>query len=229
MKTIRFRVPAAQAFFAFLWLFPLAARVVAADKSPSERWEADIRAFEAADQKSPPPQGAILFIGSSSIRRWETLAEDFPQHKVINRGFGGSQISDCVCFADRIVIPYQPKLIVFRAGGNDINAGKTPEQVVADFQTFVAKVHAKLPETRIAFMSLSASPARWANVERESKANRLIREYVASQKNVDYIDTCDVMLGPDGKPREELFVKDRLHPNAAGYKLWVPIVRRHLP
>ena len=227
MNTI-VRSPAGRAAVAAFVVFTLAARLVAADPSPSQRWEKAILAFEAADKKSPPPQGAVLFIGSSGIALWKTLAQDFPEHKVINRGFGGSQIADSVYYADRIVIPYRPRLIVLRAGSNDIHAGKTPEQVLADFTAFVEKVRAKLPDTRIAFMTINPSPARWKNVEREKKANRLIQEYVAAHKNLDYIDSFSPMLGPDGKPRDELYVKDRLHCNAAGYKLWTEIVRPHL-
>lgn len=196
--------------------------------SPSERWEKEIQAFEAADKKIPPPQGAILFIGASTIRLWKTLEQDFPEHQIINRGFGGSQIADSVYYADRIVIPYMPRLIVLRAGGNDINAGKSPEQVSEDFQAFVDKVRAKLPETRIAFISNTPSPARWSQVEQQKKANQLIKDYVTSHRNLDYIDIFDAMLGADNKPREELFVKDQLHCSPEGYKLWTSIVRPHL-
>jgi len=203
---------------------------VALAAEPAEnRFEKEIRAFELADAKRPPPQGAILFIGSSGIRLWKSLAQDFPDHQVINRGFGGSHISDSVYFADRIVIPYKPKMIVFRAGSNDINAGKSPEQVAADFRAFVDKVRAALPETRIVFMSINPSPIRVANMDRERRANELIQAYVASQPNMDYIDIFTPMLGADGKPRPELYIIDRLHPNAEGYKLWTKITEPHLP
>jgi lysophospholipase L1-like esterase len=198
-------------------------------KVGSERWEADIKKFEAADRENPPPQGAILFTGASSIRLWETLARDFPEHKVINRGFGGSQMSDAVAFADRIVIPYKPKMIIIQAGGNDINAGKSPEQVLADFKVFVEKVHAALPYVKIAYMSINASPRRWEQVEQQTKANKLVKDYVAANKNLDYIDIWDSVLGPDGKPRDDMFVADRLHPSPEGYKARTAIVRKHLP
>jgi lysophospholipase L1-like esterase len=197
----------------------LVCQLPAADNAGSERWQGAIAAFEAADKASPPPQDAILFIGSSTIVRWKTLAQDFPEHPVINRGFGGSQIADSVFYADRIVIPYRPRLIVLRAGGNDIHAGKSPEQVADDFQAFVARVRAKLPEVRIAYMPINASPLRWANVEREKQANELIKAYIAAGKNLDYIDAFEATLGADGKPREDLFVKDRLHFNDEGYKI----------
>jgi lysophospholipase L1-like esterase len=199
-----------------------------APKSPSERWEKEIRAFEAADKKQPPPEGAVLFTGASGIRMWKTLAEDFPDQKVINRGFGGSEMADSVYFADRIVIPYKPRLIVIQAGGNDINGGKSPEQVLADFKAFVEKVRAKLPEVRIAYLSMNPSPSRWAQRDKQQKGNQLIGEYIAAGKNLDYIDFWDAMLGPDGQPRADLFIQDRLHNNAAGYKIRADIVRPHL-
>ncbi len=199
------------------------------DQSASKRWEKDIEAFEAADKKSPPPQGAVLFIGSSSIRLWTTLAQDFPDTKTINRGFGGSELIDSVYFADRIVIPYKPRLIVLFAGTNDIAGGKKPEQVAADFQAFVKKVSAALPDTRIAFLSISPAPIRWSQADKQKEANRLIRKFIeANNKKLDYIDLWDQFLGPDGKPREDLFRADRLHNNTAGYKIRADVVRPYL-
>jgi lysophospholipase L1-like esterase len=177
----------------------------------TNRWDADIAAFEAKDRTNPPPKGAILFIGSSSIRLWKTLALDFPEHKVINRGFGGSETGDSVHFADRIVLPYRPRLVVMYAGGNDINAGKTPEQVAGNFKAFVEKVQAKLPHTRIAYISIAPNPARWAQVERVKRANELIRHFTKTNSNLTFIDVFPHMLGEDGQPRPEIFVEDRLH------------------
>ena len=211
--------------FLFVTMSLVAQEKKAADPS---RFEEAIKAYEAADKTNPPPEGGILFTGASSIRLWKTLAEDFPEHKVINRGFGGSQLSDNIHYADRIVIPYKPKLIVIQAGGNDINAGKTPETVVADFKTYVEKVRAKLPEVRIAYMSINPSPARWSQLEQQRKANKLVKEYIASGKNLDYIDIWDSVLGSDGQPREELFIADKLHPSAEGYKIRTALVRPHL-
>jgi lysophospholipase L1-like esterase len=219
-----------------LWSWPAAANAQATAEKPAakapntspERWEKDIRAFEEADRTTPPPKGAILFIGASSVRRWTTLAQDFPEYPVINRGFGGSHLGDSLYYADRIVIPYKPKLIVLNAGGNDINAGKTPERVFADFKAFVEKVRSELPDARIAFLSLSPSPSRWAQAEKQQAANRLVKEYILAGKNLDYIELWDQFLGPDGKPREDLFVEDRLHNNAEGYKIRAAVVRPNL-
>lgn len=211
-----------------LLLFVCAPALFAADPTPALKWEKAIQAFEAADRMNPPPQDAILFIGSSSIRLWKTMAKDFPQHKVINRGFGGSQIADATTYADRIIAPYKPRLIVLGAGGNDIHAGKTAEQVAADFRAFVEKVRELLPDVRIAFFSINPAPARAAEVENVRRANQLIKAYIAYGKNLDYINIFDAFLGPDGQPREDLFVADRLHPNAAGYDIRAELTRVHL-
>lgn len=196
--------------------------------SPSAKWENDIRAFEAADRVSPPPKGAILFIGSSTIRMWESLASDYPTYRTINRGFGGSEVADSVYFADRVVIPYAPRLIVLNAGTNDINNGKSPEQVAADFQAFVAKVRKALPKTRIAYLAIQPAPSRWDQAPRQSEANRLIRSFIARGRNLDYIEVWDQYLGADGTPDPAYYLPDRLHGNAAGYQIRADVVRPHL-
>jgi len=199
-----------------------------AAKTGSARFEKEIAAYEAADKTNPPPVGAIEFTGASGIRMWKTLEKDYPEYKVFNRGFGGCETADCVYFAERIVIPYKPKLIVIQAGGNDINAGKSPEQVAADFKAFVEKVRAKLPDVRIAYLSMNPSPSRWAQREKQQKGNALIKAYIGAGKNLDYIDFWGAMLGPDGLPREDLFIADKLHNNEAGYKIRAEVVRPHL-
>ena len=195
---------------------------------PADKWQSEIAAFEAADKTNPPPQGAILFIGSSSIRLWKSLAQDFPQHQVINRGFGGSQIIDSVNYAQRIILPYRPRLVVLYAGGNDINSGKSPEQVFTHFQAFVKKIHAALPETRVAYISIAPNPARWAQVEKVRAANDLIAGYARGNPKLTFINVFPHMLGEDGQPRPEIFVEDRLHMNARGYALWTKIVAPYL-
>lgn len=196
----------------------------AQEKFPANRFEGEIKAFEEADKKSPPPEHAILFVGASGIKLWKTLEKDFPDHQVINRGFGGSQIADAIYFADRIVIPYKPKTIVLQSGGNDINAGKTPEQIAEGFRLFVEKVRGKLPEVRILFMSLQPSPARWTQAEKQKQTNALILKQIQAGKNMAYIEAYDAFLNSDGKPRDELFVADKLHHNEAGYKIRTKLV-----
>ena len=187
-------------------------------------FEKEILAFEAADRTNPPPTGGTLFIGSSSIRLWKTLAEDFPGQRLLNRGFGGSQIIDSVRYLRRIVLPYKPKLIVMYAGGNDINGGKTPERVFVDYLRFVTNVQAALPETRIAYIAIAPNPARWSQVEQVRTANKLIEAHTRTDARLAFIDVFSKMLGADGQPRPDIFVADRLHMNAEGYKLWRGIV-----
>jgi len=202
----------------------LSRTLLAQDKNPSARFEPEIKAFEEADKKAPPKEGAILFVGASGIKLWKTLEKDFPDHRVINRGFGGSQIADAIHFADRIVIPYKPKTILLQSGGNDINAGKSPEQVAEDFRLFVEKVRGKLPDVRILFMSLQPSPARWSQAEKQKQTNALIKKQIEAGKNMAYIEAYEAFLTADGKPREELFVADKLHHNEAGYKIRTQLV-----
>jgi|ERR1043166_5856528 lysophospholipase L1-like esterase len=197
-------------------------------KPSSSSFEKEIAAFEASDRTDPPPQNAILFIGSSSIRMWKSLAADFPDRKVINRGFGGSQIIDSAHYADRIVIPYHPKLIVFYAGGNDINAGKSAEQVFDEFKIFVARVRAALPEARIDYISSAPNPRRWEQVERVKKLNGLIADYCRMHRGMVFINVFPHMLGPDGQPKPDIFLDDRLHMNAKGYAIWREIVGPYL-
>jgi lysophospholipase L1-like esterase len=200
--------------------------VPAQTRTGSARWEHAIEAFEASDRTNPPPQHAILFIGSSALRLWKGLARAFPDKPVINRGFGGSEITDSIAFAPRIVFPYRPREIVFYAGDNDLAAGKSPEQVLADFKTFVRTVHEKLPETRIAFISIKPSPVRWRLKQKILAANRQIAALQGD--HVVFIDIFSKMLGPDGNPRKELFRRDGLHPDAQGYKVWAEAIRPFL-
>ncbi len=193
------------------------------------RWEKEIAAFEQRDRTNPPPQGAVLFIGSSTIRLWATLATDFPEQPVINRGFGGSEIVDSTHFAGRILFPYAPKAVFFRAGGNDIVAGKSPEAVFDDFKEFVATVHARLPATDIFFISWNFTIARWQNRDKETVLNDLVKKYALEIPHLKYIEASAIALGADGKPRPELFREDGLHFNAAGYKLLIETVRPFLP
>jgi lysophospholipase L1-like esterase len=193
------------------------------------RWEKAIAAYEAEDKVNPPPKRQIVFVGASTIVRWKSLAEDFPEHKIINRGFGGSQIADSAHFAGRVIIPYAPRAVFLRAGGNDLNAGKSVEQVFADYKNFVAKVHSKLPETDIYFISLSPSISRWKQADKEKQLNQLVKEFSAGRPHLKYIETYEMVLGADGQPRPELFVEDKLHFSPEGYKLLVERVRPHLP
>jgi len=142
------------------------------------KWEKEISAYERMDATNPPAKGCYVFIGSSTIGRWKTLVQDFPGAPVVNRGFGGSEIVDSTHFAPRIVFPYEPKMVFLRAGGNDLWAGKSVDQVFADYKEFVETVHGKLPETKVVFISLSPSLARWTQHEKEKALNVLVTDYI---------------------------------------------------
>ncbi len=182
------------------------------------RWESAIQAFEKGDRESPPPRGEIVFVGSSTIRMWK-LEESFSGLKVINRGFGGSQVADSARFADRIITPYKPRIVVVYAGGNDLEAGKTPEQVLSDFRELAGKVHAALPRTRVAYISIRSTTKRLGRDPQVRRVNELIREHAGKDERLRFIDVDSKMRGPDGQPRADLELADGVHLNADGYKL----------
>lgn len=203
-----------------LWLpAPALAQAAAEDK-----WAAAMQAFAAQDAEAPPARGGIVFVGSSSIRLWN-LGTAFPGQPVINRGFGGSQIIDAVRHVDLLVLKHAPKTVVLYAGDNDLAAGKTPAQVLADFKAFVAKVHGALPQARIAFVGIKPSLARWKIVDKVREANRLVRAACDADDRLGFIDVDGPMLGYDGKPRADLFVADGLHLSPKGYALWTTLTR----
>lgn len=188
------------------------------------RWEKSIATFEDWDRKNSPPANAVLFVGSSSIVGWST-AEAFSQHAVINRGFGGSHISEVTHYFDRVVAPYRPAVVVLYAGDNDIAAGLSAEQVAADFAAFVARFRGKFRETPIVFLSIKPSPARWEHWPTARAANRLIATLCEKQPGLRFVDVAAPMLDENGQPRAELYVADRLHLSAPGYAAWEAVLR----
>lgn len=202
-----------------LGLFCCSSIGLAQTAPPTDKWEKSIAQFEAQDQKSPPPQDAVLFVGSSSIRLWD-LAQAFPDLATINRGFGGSQMSDVVRYARRIITAYKPRLIVLYEGDNDLAAKETPEQVAADFDQLLKIVRADLPTTPLVVIGAKPSHKRWAMIEQQRQLNRLLAERCAKDGHATFLDVEKPMLGADGQPKANLFRDDDLHLNAEGYKLW---------
>lgn len=186
-------------------------------------WQEEILGIEQRELLQPMPAGGILFTGSSSIRLWQTLAEDFSGVELANRGFGGSQISDLVAYFDRVVMPGSPRQIVIYAGTNDLNDGEPAEQVLADFATLCGMIERALPGTRIAFISCAPNPARWEQRPVQENFNALAAVYCA-RRGYDFIDVWTPMLGDDGLPSRDIYVEDKLHMNAAGYALWREVV-----
>jgi lysophospholipase L1-like esterase len=192
------------------------------------KWRAELTRLEESDRQNPPAKGGVLFIGSSSIKLWHTLTEDFPGTKVINRGIGGSQLSDSILLADRIVTPHKPTTVVLYAGENDLVRGKTPRQVLEGYKAFLARIHRTLPATKIAFISIKPSPARESLLPAIAEANGLIKAYTSSDSRLTYIDVFTPMLNSGGRPRSELFAADGLHLNREGYNLWKSLIAPYL-
>jgi lysophospholipase L1-like esterase len=194
-------------------------------KAPDfDRWESEIKAIEKRLADKPPPENPILFVGSSTIRRWD-LAKSFPDLGAVNVGFGGSQTADATHFAPRIVLRYKPRLIVFYSGDNDLASGKTPETVAADFKEFVAVVHKDLPKIKIVLVSVKPTPLRWKLFDAQKKTNALLEAYCKTDDTLGFVDVVKPMLGEDGKPKKDLFVEDRLHLSDEGYKVWTGILK----
>ena len=185
------------------------------------RFAQRVDAYEAADKTSPPPAGAILLAGDSQFDRWKTFTEDLPGYTVINRGIDSFRTDDLIQYVDRLVIRYKPRLVVLHVGGNDIHRGKTPEQLVADTKTLIAKIRAGLPGVPIAWSSITPGPGRWDEAPQRKAANALVKAWIATEKGLSFIDLWDAMLTKDGQPREDIWVADRVHPNHDGYLIRV--------
>jgi lysophospholipase L1-like esterase len=193
-------------------------------------WEPTIRKFEEADRANPPKRDSIVFTGSSSIVKWNTLGEDMKPLEVVNRAFGGSQYTDVDQYANRIVVAYHPRAVVVYAGDNDLaaNSPKTPESVANDCKQFVQIVRAGSPETFIYVMSIKPSKLRWNEWPKMQAANKLIQDFVRTQKRVEYIDVATPMFDAQGNLPADLFVADGLHPTPKLYALWTSIIRPRL-
>ncbi|MBT2323173.1 GDSL family lipase [Variovorax paradoxus] len=193
------------------------------------RWQSELAAFARADKEHPPAEGGVLFVGSSTIRFWTKLAQDFPQLPVvINRGFGGSTMADCSYFVRELVVRYKPRHVLVYAGDNDLAEGHTPLQVLESFARFTNTLRAELPDARISYISIKPSPSREKLLPQMRETNNIIGAYLNRLPNSDYIDIYTPMLGTDGRPRAELFRGDMLHLNDEGYRLWRSVIAGHL-
>lgn len=195
----------------------------------ASKWHSSMAAFANADREHPPPADGVLFVGSSTIRLWSSLAQDFRQLPVvINRGFGGSTMADCDYFARELVTRYRPRQVLVYAGDNDLAEGRTPAQVLENFVNFVKVVRSELPSARIAYISIKPSPARAALLPRVREANQLLASYVRNLENGEYIDIFTPMMNASGSPRAELYGTDHLHMNEKGYAVWQSVIAGHL-
>jgi lysophospholipase L1-like esterase len=200
---------------------------VSAMPAGAASFEENIAAFAAADREHAPPTGGILFVGSSSIRLWNDLEKQFGP-SIIKRAVGGSKMSDCTRYLDRLVFPYKPRQVVVYAGDNDLAEGIPPEDILISFQKFVDGVQRELPSTRISYISIKPSPARARLIPKIRETNHLIQNYTALHEKLDFIEVFKAMLDSEGQPRADLFRADALHLNEAGYTLWRKIIAQHV-
>jgi lysophospholipase L1-like esterase len=201
---------------------------VSQDSNKFAKWKKPIAAFEARDEKTPPPVNCLLFVGSSSIRMWK-LEDFWPDQATINNGFGGSTLADSIHFFDRVIAPYQPKAVILYAGDNDINKGLDAEETFEDFRTLSGRIRDKFPEAKILYLAIKPSRARWKIWPEMEKANRLIAEHCSRSRNLVFVDTAAPMLeDTEGPPNKKWFVEDGLHLSDYGYRVWTELVQRAL-
>lgn len=210
--------------FAFISFF------LSAQAQRNLKFESEIRAFEHLDSIEKPATGQILLYGSSTMRLWRSYAQDLTGYRVVNRGFGGSEMSDAIYFFDRVVTPLQPSLILLYEGDNDLsNGNKTPEQVYEDFKTFMALVEEKCPDTKVAVYSLRPSVARVKTMPEQRRVNAALKKYCRKhRKKAFYIDVYQMLLTESGQPNPEYLAADMLHLNEKGYAVWTKATRDFL-
>lgn len=195
-------------------------------ETASKWYEPEIRAFESADRASPPEPGMVLFVGSSSIRMWSTLAADMAPARVLNRGFGGSKTGEVLEVFGRIVAPYELRAIVYYCGDNDLGTeNKDAEGTAVGFIEFEKRARAMWPEVEVMYIAIKPSIARWSNWEAMKRANEIVRGYCERTDGATFLDIATPMLGADGSPDPALFASDGLHLNAKGYEVWTGVVR----
>lgn len=183
------------------------------------QWEPAIKRFEEKDGGNASP-GAILFTGSSSIAKWQDVGIYFPGHRVLNRGFGGSQFSDLLYYLDRVVMACKPSKVFIYEGDNDLAAGESPEAVMAEARQVRERIAKALPGVHVVFISVKPSPARWELKPEYVQLNRMLRDYAAQTDHTEFADVWAPMLDEKGHVYKHIFVSDSLHMNAGGYAIW---------
>ncbi len=204
----------------FLLLFQLVIFNPVLAQDP-HRFQAEIDVYKASSETFAPAGDRILFTGSSTIRLWPDLRADFPGFNVMNRGFGGSHMSDLLFYADTLIMPYKPDWIFIYEGDNDLASGKTAEEILAAAGELITRIRQKLPGTRICFMAAKPSLARWNLKDNYLDFNRLLKKFVRRYRHVYLLDMWNKMLDPGGKPMADIFVADGLHMNRKGYDIWM--------
>jgi lysophospholipase L1-like esterase len=193
------------------------------------KFEKEIINFERADSINPPDKQQVLFIGSSSIRLWRDFSERFKDYAVINRGFGGAELSDITRYAHRIIIPYRPSKVFIYGGDNDIGGNQSSEQIFMEFVELFNLLSTKLPGTRFYFISVKPSPRRWKYITQLQDVNKKISDFIKEQHcSWTFIDVYHPMLGEDGLPKANIFLPDKIHLNSKGYDIWEKLIKEHM-
>jgi lysophospholipase L1-like esterase len=201
-----------------------------ADAQPNKPFYNDIQNFKKQDSIDPPPQHAVLFVGSSSFTKWKDAQDYFPGTKIINRGFGGSSLPDVIRYAGDIIFPYNPKQVVIYCGDNDfvMSDTVTADVVISRVKKLFQLIRNKLPDANIAYVSIKPSPSRLRFMPKVEAANKAIKDFLALQKNTAFVDVYPLMLGEDGRPIPSIFLGDSLHMNAKGYAIWKKAIGPYL-
>lgn len=190
-----------------------------------DRFEQEIQQFEVTDKQKMPPEGAVLFTGSSSIRLWQELEKDFEPVPVINRGFGGSTLPEVIHYAERAVFKYKPSLIVLYCGENDIAEGDAPPVVFQHFKKFIGETEKNLEGTPVIFISAKPSPSHWNQWREMQQFNSMVKQFAENRPNLRYVEVSGVMMGKDGQPDPAIFTEDKLHMNRQGYERWLKVLK----
>lgn len=190
----------------------------------------DIEAFKKEDQSSFPQKGSILFVGSSSFTNWKDVQKDFPTYKIINRGFGGSSLTDLIRYAPTVIYPYQPKQVVIYCGENDFvsSTNANADTVFMRFSQLFGMIRRELPKAHILFVSIKPSPSRAKYMPEMVKANALIKSFLKKKTKTGFVDVYNKMLLTDGSPMTNIFLGDKLHMNRTGYDIWQKAILPHL-
>ncbi|WP_159523063.1 GDSL-type esterase/lipase family protein [Sunxiuqinia indica] len=198
----------------------IAGNIAFAQYDPEVKWGESIAKYEKKDSVSMPEPGGILMLGSSSFTIWQDVGDYFPGKNMVNRGFGGSEMSDVLFFKERLILPYQPKQIILYEGENDIAAGEKPDSIFAELLQLVEWTRVQIPGVQISLVSMKPSPKRWELKETMLVMNRKLKQFAAENEDIDFINIWDPLLEPDGVPENENYREDLLHLNAKGYKIW---------
>lgn len=201
--------------FTFLMLFTFKAQ----DKPAF--WN-DIEYFKQINKDNPPPKDAILLIGSSSFTMWKDVSDYFPGKKIINRGFGGSNLNDLNFYSDELLKPYSPKQIIIYCGENDFagNEKLTARQVFNRYKNFYAEIRKYYPTIQVDYISIKLSPSREKLWPKFIATNSMIKRFMDKKKTADYIDITKAMNDENGLTRKDLFLEDMLHMKPNGYEIW---------